>query len=64
MWIAQHPCGTWCSYKDEPRKKAGGWDGCVYAKLNISLWILSWRGTLKWVPDSEYIERYMAKEVW
>lgn len=64
MWIAQHPCGTWCAYKEEPRHKLSGWDGEVYVKLNIRLWFLSWLETLKWVPDSEYIERYMAKEVW
>lgn len=64
MWIAQHPCGTWCAYKKEPLQKMGGWDGEVYVKLNISLWLLNWRQSVKWVPDSEYIERYMAKEVW
>lgn len=65
MWIAQHPCGTWCAYKDEPRQKMGGWDGDgeTPVQLLIQNWILSWRQTKRWVPNAEYTERYKAKEV-
>lgn len=41
----------------------GGWDGEAPVRLLIQNWILSWRQTKRWVPDSEYIERYMEKEV-
>ncbi|ATN92919.1 putative cytidine and deoxycytidylate deaminase [Pseudomonas phage PPSC2] len=63
MWIAQHPCGTWCAYKEKPREKMGGWDGEVYAKLDISGWILSWRQTLKEMSFKEYQDKYRHKEV-
>lgn len=63
MWIAQHPCGTWCAYKTEPREKMGGWDGDSPVRLLIQNWVISWRQTKRWIPDNEYVERYMDKEV-
>lgn len=63
MWIAQHPCGTWCAYKFEPRQKMGGWDGVVHARLTIQNWLISWRETLRCIPEDEYLERYASKEV-
>lgn len=63
MWIAQHPCGMWCAYKEEPRQKMGGWDGELYAHLNIQSWLIGWRGTLRWMSEKEYQDRYRAKEI-
>lgn len=63
MWIAQHPCGTWCAYKEKPREKMGGWDGEVYSVLNHNVWILSWRQTLHELPYEIYQITFRHKEV-
>lgn len=63
MWLAQHPCGTWCAYKEKPREKMGGWDGDVYSVLNIQQYLISWRQTLREVSIHEYVARYRQKEV-
>lgn len=63
MWIAQHPCGTWCAYKKEPIEKMGGWDGEVYAVLNRGLWIMSWRESLECMSLKTYQDRFRHKEV-
>jgi hypothetical protein len=63
MWIAQHPCGTWCAYKEKPREKMGGWDGDVYSVLSIQQYLISWRQTLREISIYEYVARYRHKEV-
>lgn len=63
MWIAQHPCGTWCSYEEKPLEKMGGWDGKVYARLLIQQHLIGWRQTLKELSYKEYRDKYSAKEV-
>lgn len=63
MWIAQHPCGTWCSYKEKPREKMGGWDGEVYSELKRDLWIISWRQTLQEMTFKDYQDKFRHKEI-
>jgi hypothetical protein len=63
MWIAQHPCGTWCAYKEKPKEKMGGWDGEVYAVLSRGLWIMSWRESLECMSFKTYQDRFRHKEV-
>jgi hypothetical protein len=63
MWIAQHPCGTWCAYKEKPREKMGGWDGEVYSVLLVQSDIISWRQTLRELTFKEYQDKYRHKEV-
>lgn len=63
MWIAQHPNGTWCAYREEPREKMGGWDGEVYAVIDRSLWIMSWRQSLECMSFKTYQDRFRHKEV-
>lgn len=63
MWIAKHPCGTWCAYKEKPREKMGGWDGDIYSVLIIHSDPISWRQTLREVSIYEYVARYRHKEV-
>lgn len=63
MWIAQHPCGTWCAYKVEPVEKMGGWDGEVYAVLDRSLYMMSWRDSLECMSLKTYQDRFRHKEV-
>lgn len=63
MWIAMHPCGTWCAYKEKPLEKMSGWDGETYAVLLIQNYPMSWRTTLKEVSLYEYYARYRQKEI-
>lgn len=63
MWIAQHPNGVWCAYKEKPREKMGGWDGDVYSEIMRDLWIISWRTTLQEMSFKEYQDRFRHKEV-
>jgi hypothetical protein len=63
MWVAQHPCGTWCAYRTKPQEKMGGWDGEVYAVLNVQQHLISWRQTLKCMPYSQYQNKYRHLEV-
>lgn len=63
MWIAQWPDDTWCAYKTKPREKMGGWDGEVYAVLNIQQYLIGWRMTLKHMTFKDYQDRYRHKEV-
>jgi len=63
MWIAQHPCGTWCAYKEKPREKMGGWDGEVYAVLNKQQYLISWRQTLQELSLKDYQDKYRHREV-
>lgn len=54
MWIAQWPDGSWILYKGKPREKMGGWDGEQVAILARSLYLISWRESLKEVDPLEY----------
>lgn len=63
MWIAQHPCGTWCAYRERPREKMGGWDGEIYSELALLSHTISWRQTLKEMTFKEYQDKYRCKEV-
>lgn len=63
MWIACHPCGTWCAYKEKPREKMGGWDGEVYSVLMIRHTLIGWRNTLQELSFKEYQDKYRHKEV-
>lgn len=63
MWVAQHPCGTWCAYKEKPVEKMGGWAGDIYSRLESSLWIVSWRQTLTELSYEEYQRKWRHKEV-
>jgi hypothetical protein len=63
MWIAQHPCGTWCAYKEKPLEKMSGWDGKVYSVLTRGLYIMSWRQTLQELSFKEYQDKYRHREV-
>jgi len=62
MWIAQHPCGTWCAYEEKPLEKMGGWDGKVVAYLYQNLYVTNWRGTLKEMNLKTYAKRFLGKE--
>lgn len=63
MWIACHPCGTWCAYKEKPREKMGGWDGDVYSELERGLRIISWRQSLQEMTFKEYQDKFRHKEI-
>lgn len=63
MWIAQWPDGTWCSYKEKPREKMGGWDGECHAILMRRNHLISWRQSLREVPENEYLHNYLHKEL-
>lgn len=63
MWVAQHPCGTWCAYKEKPIERISGWDGEVYAVLDKKQYLISWRQTLTELPLKEYQDRYRHREL-
>ena len=63
MWVAQHPCGTWCAYKEKPTEKMGGWSGEIYSRLSGGQWIISWRDTLIEMTFKEYQDKYRHREI-
>lgn len=63
MWIAQHPCGTWCAYKEKPRQKMSGWDGEVYSEFRRDLWIMRWHQALQEMTFKEYQDKFRHKEI-